>query len=126
MKKFRSERGSVAVEFALILPLLIGLMLGIVEFGRAYNVQISVTAAAREGARVMSIQKNVAGAQAAVIAASPSLNPQLKNAQIQISPATCTTGANTTVTVTYHLDFITGFLSRGLDLTGKSVMRCGG
>lgn len=126
MKHLRSERGSVAVEFALILPLLIGLLLGIVEFGRAYNAQITVTAAAREGARVMSIQKDIPTAQAAVIAASPSLTPQLKNSQILISPAVCTPGSNTTVTITYHLDFITGFLTRGVDLTGKGVMRCGG
>jgi Flp pilus assembly protein TadG len=126
MTDLRSERGSIAVEFALILPLLIALLLGIVEFGRAYNAQITVTAAAREGARVMSIQKDVPTAKAAVIAASPSLNPQLKSAQILISPAACTPGTNTTITVTYHLDFLTAFLPRGVDLTGKGVMRCGG
>lgn len=126
MNNLRSERGSVAVEFALILPILIALLLGIVEFGRAYNAQITVTAAAREGARVMSIQKDAPTARAAVIAASPSLNPQLQNGQIVISPTACTPGTNTTVTITYHLDFLTGFLSRGVDLTGKGVMRCGG
>jgi Flp pilus assembly protein TadG len=126
MRSLRSERGSVAVEFALILPILVALLFGIVEFGRAYNAQISVTAAAREGARVMSIQKNVATTQDAVIAASPSLNPQLTNGQIVITPVSCTAGTNTTVTVTYHLNFMTGLFGKGVDLTGKGVMRCGG
>lgn len=126
MKTLSSERGAVAVEFALILPILVALLLGIMEFGRAYNAQISVTAAAREGARIMSIQGNVASAQAAVQAASPALNPQLTKTQIKVSPSTCTPGTNVTVTVSYRLNFITGFLKDGVDLTGKGVMRCGG
>ena len=41
------ERGAAAVEFALIVPILILMILGLVEFARAYNVQISLTNAAR-------------------------------------------------------------------------------
>lgn len=126
MNQLRSERGSVAVEFALILPILVAVLLGIVEFGRAYNAQITVTAAAREGARVMSIEKSVSATQAAIKAASPSLNPQLTNTQIEVSPATCNPGTNATVTITYRLDFLTGLFVDHVDLTGKGVMRCGG
>ena len=46
-----SERGAVAVEFALLAPVLIMILLGIMEFGRAYNAQVSLTNAAREGVR---------------------------------------------------------------------------
>ena len=41
-----------AVEFAFIVPLLILLVLGIAEFGRAFQVQGTLSAAAREGVRV--------------------------------------------------------------------------
>lgn len=126
MRKPQSERGSVAVEFALILPVLVALLLGVVEFGRAYNAQITVTAAAREGARVMAIQKNVSNTKAAVVAASPSLKPQLADGQITVSPTTCLAGTNTTVTIVYRLNFLTGFMADYVDLTGKAVMRCGG
>lgn len=126
MKKLRSERGSVAVEFALILPILVAVLLGIVEFGSAYNTQITVTAAAREGAREMSIQGTPASAQLAVRAASPSLNPKLTDKQIVVTPAVCAPGTNVTVTVTYRLNSLTGFFFKGMDLTGKGVMRCGG
>jgi len=47
----RSDRGAAAVEFALVAPILILLVVGIAEFGRAYNVQNSLSAAAREGVR---------------------------------------------------------------------------
>ena len=39
MKRMRDERGATAVEFALILPLLLVLVLGIAEFGRAFQVR---------------------------------------------------------------------------------------
>ena len=47
----RSRRGSNAVEFALILPILITLFAGIVEWGWTLNQQMMVVQAAREGAR---------------------------------------------------------------------------
>jgi Flp pilus assembly protein TadG len=49
------ERGAAAVEFAMILPLLIVLVFGIVQFSIAYNRQQGLHAAAREGARVASL-----------------------------------------------------------------------
>jgi len=50
-----SERGATAVEFALILPLLLVLVVGLIDFGRMGFVQVSVTAASREGARYSSL-----------------------------------------------------------------------
>ena len=40
------------VEFALVLPVLVLLLFGIIEFTRAYNAKTTMTHAAREGARV--------------------------------------------------------------------------
>jgi len=48
----RPNRGAVAVEFALIFLLLVLLLLGAVEFGRAWYVVHMLSSAAREGARV--------------------------------------------------------------------------
>ena len=45
------ERGQATVEFALILPLLLGLILGIIEFGRAWNLSQVATDAVRESTR---------------------------------------------------------------------------
>ena len=45
------ERGAVAVEFALVLPLLAMLLLGTVTAGLAYSESIGLTNAVREGAR---------------------------------------------------------------------------
>ena len=46
-----SERGASVVEFAIILPLLIMLLFGIITGGQAYNLNNSLNNAARESAR---------------------------------------------------------------------------
>jgi Flp pilus assembly protein TadG len=51
----REESGATAVEFVLILPLLLALIIGLIDFGRIGFVQVSVTAASREGARFSSL-----------------------------------------------------------------------
>ena len=51
----RDESGATAVEFVLILPLLLALIFGLIDFGRIGFVQVSVTAASREGARFSSL-----------------------------------------------------------------------
>lgn len=47
----RDERGAVALEFALIMPLLVMLMMGITTAGLSYSHSIGLTNAVREGAR---------------------------------------------------------------------------
>ena len=127
--RLRDERGATVVEFAFIVPLLIVLVLGIAEFGRAFQVSGTLSAAAREGVRVMALQNDPAAARAAVRNAAPALDPAVTNAQITITPAACPPGPVTTtvrVTVTYPLPFITDFFGSGVDLTGTGVMRCNG
>ncbi len=54
----RDGRGQALVELALILPILLMLLLGIFEFGRAWNTKQVITDAAREGARLAVVQNN--------------------------------------------------------------------
>ncbi len=54
-RRITSDRGAAAVEFALLLPMLLLIVFGIVDFGRAINAQITLTQAAREGARALSL-----------------------------------------------------------------------
>jgi hypothetical protein len=51
----RRDRGSAAVETALVLPILLLIVFGIVDFGRMLNAQITLTEAAREGARAVAL-----------------------------------------------------------------------
>lgn len=126
----RRERGAAAVEFAMIMPLLVVLVIGIAEFGRAFQVQGTLSAAAREGVRLMALQNDPAAARAAVRSAAGSLNPALTDAQIAISPAACPTmnagSTSVRLTVSYPMPYLTGFFGTGIGLTGTGVMRCNG
>lgn len=52
VNRLRSERGAELIEFALVFPLLLLVILGIVDFGFLFQRMEVVTNAAREGARV--------------------------------------------------------------------------
>jgi Flp pilus assembly protein TadG len=56
----RDERGVALVEFALVLPLLLLLLFGMLDFGRAFNYWIDSTHLANEGARWAVVNKNPA------------------------------------------------------------------
>jgi Flp pilus assembly protein TadG len=52
----RDERGAAAVEFALVLPILVVLAFGIIDFGRLLYTYNNLTSAVREGARFAAVQ----------------------------------------------------------------------
>lgn len=130
-----SERGAAAVEFAILAPILIMLLLGIMEFGRAYNVQITLSNAAREGVRVMAINNSSPSAKAAVQSAASALTPAIKDEKIvfkyQTTPATtpvlpaCAANVQVTLTIEYTLTTMTG-IAGPFAMKGIGTMQCGG
>ncbi len=129
-ERLRYERGASAVEFAFIVPLLLSLVLGIAEFGHAFQVQGTLSAAAREGARRMALQNDQTQARDAVQEAAGALSPDVTDAQISIDPASCPIAADTdtdvVVVIDYPMPFLTGLVGASVDLSGRGVMRCQG
>ncbi|MBR0575255.1 pilus assembly protein [Proteiniclasticum sp. BAD-10] len=83
----KSERGQAVIEFVLVLPILLMLILGVLEFGWLYSAKIVATSAVREGARTRAVlgftadpvkaaQFDLQGAQAAKNAAARTLSPE--------------------------------------------------
>src|SRR6186713_1472796 len=54
-RRLRSERGAELIEFALIFPLLLLVLLGIVDFGFLFQRYEVLTNATREGARLAAL-----------------------------------------------------------------------
>ena len=126
------DRGAAVVEFALLLPLLLLLLFGIIDFGRALNAQITITQAAREGARLVALnQPNVVSrTQAAAVGLSG-----VTVTVVTSCPPGAGPGANADVQVSYPFTFITpigaiasffGGSGSGspLTLTAQGVMPC--
>lgn len=104
----RSERGAALLETAIVLPLLLFVAVGIIEFGRAYQTWQVLTNAAREGARVAVIAGH-SDAQVTDAVRSYMQNGALPNhasASVSINRNVPfgTTSAST-VTVTYPFQF---------------------
>jgi Flp pilus assembly protein TadG len=59
--RFRSSRGTALVELALVLPLVMILLLGMLDFGKAFNSWIDETHLANVGARLAAVNYPVAG-----------------------------------------------------------------
>jgi Flp pilus assembly protein TadG len=111
------------VEFAIILPILVMLLMGIIEFGRAYNTQLALQASAREGARAAALGQTSGDITTRVqTAASP------HTVDVDLSQAGCpdTGEADAKVTVSKEFTFGIPFVDLGtVELTASGVMRCG-
>ncbi len=58
VERLRGAEGAQAVEFALVLPILLLLVLGIINFGYVFGQKLSLNQAVREGARLAVVDKN--------------------------------------------------------------------
>jgi len=129
------DRGSAAVEFALLLPVLLLIIFGVIDFGRAINAQITLTQAAREGARLASFGYSTSAVQTRAQNAATGLSP----VTVTVS-SSCPTGAgmgvDAVVQTSYQFSFITpvgafaalfgsaSFGSSALTLTATGEMPC--
>jgi Flp pilus assembly protein TadG len=73
------EAGVSVVEFALVLPILLVLLLGVLDFGRAFNYWIDETHLANEGARWAVVNKNPGGGTLQNYIRQQGTTPELRN-----------------------------------------------
>lgn len=128
------DSGAAAVEFALVLPLLLLLVFGIMDFGRAYNMQIALTQAAREGVRVAALGGSGSEASDRTEAAAFPVTGVGVSVGTCPIPVTPTSDAEVMASRTY--DYITpiqeilavmGFSNLAVPtITGRGRMRCNG
>ena len=131
----RRDSGEALIEIALVLPILLLLSMGMLDFGRAFWAKSLVDQAAREAARVASIS----GDPVDVALAEQRGNDVLNASGIPGNHTTVDPMApdkTVTATVTYSFTFVTpglfALLGKGLNdpsgitMTGKCVMRVEG
>jgi Flp pilus assembly protein TadG len=122
-RKRKRERGVAAVEFALILPVFLALVLGAIDFGYFFYVTEVVTNAAREGARAGSVVDPGNGSTGAITTAETAAEQKVKAyldhgllhsdssvvVNADASYSNLTHDGSITVTIDYPVGSMTGF-----------------
>ena len=106
------------MEYALVLPLLLLLIFGIVDFGRYFHAALTVDHAGREAARAASIGKS----NVVDVAVQNGASIGLTSGQVQYSK----TAEEATIRIVYPITFITpviGSLVGTLQVNDTTVMR---
>lgn len=99
------EKGQNLVEFAMVVPIFLILVFAIVDFGMGFHAWITVTNAAREGARVGAVGADAATIEARVIDSASSLIGE--DLDVTIVNAQGAPGEAVSVDVGYDYELIT-------------------
>jgi Flp pilus assembly protein TadG len=100
VRRRHSERGSAAVEFALLLPILMLVLLALVQVGALARDQLVITQASRAGAREAAVEGSAEAVREAVIAAATGLDPERLSVDVAWSG---TRGDPVSVSVAYDV-----------------------
>ena len=119
----KDEEGQTMAEFAIVLPILVVLLFGIVQFGILFNNYVTLTDAARAGARAAAVSRQsgdpVGAATGAVRASSADLNQGTLGVAVSSS---WTPGSQVTVTATYpYAISLLGWVVTSGNLTTKTT-----
>lgn len=111
------------VEFAIILPIFVALVAGILGFGLVFFTQLELSSAAQEGARRLYLGASASGAETAVRAAAAVPDGEL-TVTINTTCETSPSGTEVLVTATrpMNVEWVLG--SSAIDVTGQGVIRC--
>jgi Flp pilus assembly protein TadG len=132
----KRENGAAAVEFAILLPVLMMILFGIIEFGLVLYSQEVITNASREGARAGIIMRSPRTEAIIESVVNDVVNTYLEGAGLDVSKATinasaascCGSGEDLTVNVTYPYTFLVlpnfaTSLTDMLNLNATTVMK---
>jgi Flp pilus assembly protein TadG len=120
----KDKKGQSIIEFALVLPVLLLVLFGITEFGRAIMVTNILNTAAREGAR----EGVESGDTTSVVEKANAVLQAANLTGAVVDPVYDLTERTVTVTVTYDFEVLSGGILESIiptpfTLTGRTVMR---
>ncbi len=133
-RRFVKDAGSAVVEAALVLPLFLLLVFGLMQFGLIFRSQLALRDAASIAVRFAVLGNPAAGTptpESVIQVAKDSLygvlDPDGVNGSVDFAHTLPATGESATkVQLTYHLDLLLPFVlpgSDGLDLKAEAIMR---
>lgn len=128
--RIRDDRGQTMVEFTLVVPLLLVILFGIIQFGIVYNNYITLTDAVRVGARKAAVSRTAAFpadvAKAALLNAADNLDrAKLEQpGRISITAPVWQHGADVTVRARYPYEIdLLGWVVASGELESEMIER---
>jgi len=128
--KYGSSPAQAAMEFALVLPILLVLIIGALEFGRLFYTKIVITNAAREGAYYLSTHQSdynddTGSAPNTVIAAQAEANNSgISTISVDVTPKNCCIQGEYSMKITVETEvqdlLIMGFLGNAFSITATN------
>lgn len=103
--------GSVAVEFALIIPVALAILVGIVEVGRAMWIRASLQFAVEEGARYMMVHQNAADADLTTFALDKLAGIDPTSVDLSLLRETVDGTAFVTVSATFQFHYVASLIT---------------
>lgn len=102
------EKGAALIEFAILMPFLILLLIGIIEFAWLFSQNLDVRHGAREGARLAAV--NFGGTTTAIVTETCTRMDIGSGATITLDRTAAAVGGEASVSVTKPGDTLTGFI----------------
>ena len=102
-RSLRDQKGQTMVEFALIMPVLFLVLFGIIQFGALYNDYITLTDAARVGARKAAVSRQTGNpvGLATTATRNAASDLDLSKFTVSVTATAWAAGADVTVEATY-------------------------
>jgi Flp pilus assembly protein TadG len=86
-KKMLEEKGQAVVEFAIVLPILLAILGGIIDFGWIYSNQLAINNCTREAARYAAVNSDQTNYQELITAKINAIAAEAIKENLQISVA---------------------------------------
>ena len=125
----KKQKGQSLVETALVLPIILVLLTGIIDFGLLFNSYLQVSNASREGARIAAIGSTDEQIISAVNTAAAALD--IERLTVAIAPSQAagrSSGDSVAVSVQYDYNMITPIITAiipgPIELKTSTTMRC--
>lgn len=123
----KKKKGQALVEFALILPILLLILMGIIQFGLVINAYLTISNVSREGARAAAVGTSYTDVDSLIISSAPNLDSNKLTINISPSEGNRRSGETLTAHITYNykltVPIISSLFNNQIILNAETSMR---
>lgn len=108
----KKNKAQALVEFVIVLPILLLILMGIIQFGLVLNAYLTITNISREGARAAAVGTSYIDVDNLIISSAPNLDSEQLNINISPSEGNRKSGETLTASITYNYKLTVPIISK--------------